>query len=320
MKKIKKPIFIIGVGRSGTTLLQSMLNSNSKIAFTPETHFIRKHIANVKEHCLFKYNKYQILKNIFIKDKYLNRINIDALIKNKLKMLNNLSEFYDLFLSNYLVKKNKKYIGDKDPKNLEYLELINNLYPEARIIHIFRDPRDVVLSRLKVDWSKNRGVYSHAITYQIQYKKARQDGFNFFKDNYYEIQYENLITNPLDELSNLCSFLNIPFGKNMLEYYESSNEIINKDEANWKNECFKPLQTDNLNKWKNNLSQKELYLIEKICKSLFLDKKYSNSSKSKTVHPIIKLIFIFMSLPVRFIDLLYNFYFKIKNQLIIKYL
>ena len=40
------PIFIIGVGRSGTSLLQSMLNSHSKIAFTPETHFIRSYMSS----------------------------------------------------------------------------------------------------------------------------------------------------------------------------------------------------------------------------------------------------------------------------------
>ena len=58
-----EPIFIVGVGRSGTSLLQAMLNAHSKITFTPETHFIKSYLS--------KKFKLSECKNKIFKDKYL---------------------------------------------------------------------------------------------------------------------------------------------------------------------------------------------------------------------------------------------------------
>jgi len=77
--KIKKIpiIFIIGVGRSGTTLLQVMLNSHSKIAFLPETHFFRFYISNPKLRIYYLVKGYNWLKLKLLNDDNLLRLNLN---------------------------------------------------------------------------------------------------------------------------------------------------------------------------------------------------------------------------------------------------
>ena len=68
--------------------------------------------------------------------------------KNMIDVYRNITNFY-------LKNKNKEIIGDKDPKIIENIEVLNYFFPNSKIIHIIRDPRDVVLSRTKAKWSKN---------------------------------------------------------------------------------------------------------------------------------------------------------------------
>jgi hypothetical protein len=299
-----------------------MLNSHSQIAFTPETHFIRKHIANIKEQKLFKNCKYHILKNNLLKDPELNRIDIDikALIKNQLSSSQSLTQFYKLFLSNHLEYKQKQIIGDKDPKNLEHLVQIKRIYPSAKIIHIIRDPRDVVLSRLKAEWSKDRGITIHALTYQLQYQKACRDGSRLFDENYFEIQYENLITDPHSTLAGLCSFLGIPYEKNMLNFYKNSWEIVKDEEKNWKAECFQPVKSNNLNKWKKKLSPAAIYLIENISHSVFKENRYQRSDSLKAVKFTTKIKSRIIKIILPLINFFYKLYHRIKDHRLKKYL
>lgn len=298
-----------------------MLNAHSEISFTPETHFLRKHIANLKEHKLFQGGNYKSLKKEFHNDPDLNRLEIDITpLIDKLDEVSSLIDFYDLVLYSHLHSKGKKYIGDKDPKNLEHLSQINQIYPNAYIIHIIRDPRDVILSRLKAEWSSNRGKTIHSITYHLQYNKASSDGRKLFKNHYYEIHYEDLITHPEKTLSCLCDFLGVRFENNMLEFYQSSNEIIKGRETSWKKECFKPVKKDNLNKWKESFSSKETYLIEKICFSVFKDKTDKYQTSQNTVYLKTKIITFFIRICLPFTSYCYNLYHKIKNCLLKKYL
>ena len=125
--KIFKPIFIVGVGRSGTSMLQSMLNTHREITFPPETHFIRSYISEK--------NELENVKEELLSDPNLLKLRLP--LKKILERNTKLETFYKELLKEYMISQGKKYVGDKDPKNIEYLQLIHNIFPQAIIIHIY---------------------------------------------------------------------------------------------------------------------------------------------------------------------------------------
>jgi hypothetical protein len=317
---IKSPIFIVGVGRSGTTLLQGMMNSHQNITFPPETQFIRNFITQPRTNKKIKKKDFEWVKKTILKDKNLKELNIN--LNNILEKSVNagemsLSDFYKELLVSYSEKKKKELIGDKYPKNIEYLREISMIFPDANIIHIIRDPRDVVLSRLKAHWSKGRPVFIQALTYRLQLKKGRKDGKNYFPNQYYEIFYEDLIENPEKELKKLCEFLKLDFDQNMLQYNKNAKEIVKNEETEWKSNIFKPVISSNKNKWMSQLKKTQVFQIEFLCSQAFNELYYNKSNFKVGFSWLYFLLFYPMA---KGADILYAVYQKIKFLKSKKYL
>lgn len=273
-----EPIFIIGVGRSGTSLLQSMLNSHSEISFIPETHFLRKYV--------FTGNKTISSKSVpdFTQELNADKDYVRAKIKPEeiIKVGNNCLATYNLLLEKYLTTKKKTLIGDKNPRNIDFIPQLKRFFPKSKVIHIIRDPRDVVLSRTKADWSKHWPFNLHAYMYNTQILRGMRLGKKLFDKNYLEVYYENLIENPEIELEKISSFLGVSFEKNMLDFGSSAKELVDKSEMQWKKETFGPLLTSNKNKWKKEFKSSQIDLIQQVCSSAFENFPYEKEKIEST--------------------------------------
>lgn len=270
-----KPIFIVGVGRSGTSLLQGMLNSHKEISFPPETHFIRSYISRNKI--------LEDVKEKLLNDKDLLKLNIPLEIV--FSESTNLNNFYIKLLIRYMRKQNKKIVGDKDPKNIEYLKLIHSIFPNAIIIHIYRDPRAVIASRMKAKWSLDKPFWQHLLAYKSQLNYGRNIGKELFT-NYIEIKYENLVQDPVYELEYLCKSINLEFDNNMIEFYRSASDIVQGNELSWKNNLFNPLMKDNIDKWKKVLSKNQKTLIEYVLEKEMNLLGYTNMEVANSFYKI----------------------------------
>ncbi len=281
--QIDRPIFVIGVGRSGTTLLQSMLNAHSQIAFPPETHFVREFLASPKMQGAVRQRKFRPIVERISQNESLGKLGVDldsictTLIDRDEFTL---EKFYKHILAEYGSRAEKPRIGDKDPKNLEHLHEIHALFPDACVIHMIRDPRDVILSRTKAKWSKHRRFLTHVFTYEAQIQKARRDGSRLFGSEYTELLYENLISDPASILRELCESIGVEFEDGMLSYYETADQVIQGEEADWKENCFKPILSGNLGKWKSELPDDQVHHIESLCGTPFAEFGYPKSPRS----------------------------------------
>ncbi len=252
-----RPIFIVGVGRSGTSMLQSMLNAHGEITFPPETHFIRTYLSG------------QNSIDGIVEEKMLNDVNLlklDLPLKKIIERNSDLNGLYVDLLQEYMLKREKKYVGDKDPKNIEYMQLLYNFFPQAIVIHIYRDPRAVIASRMKAEWSKGRPLWQHILAYKVQLNYGRSKGGDLF-DNYIEIKYERLVEDPERELKRLCDLLGLKYDPNMVEFYKSAGDVVQGEEVSWKQNCFNPVMLQNIDKWKDQLSEKQISIIEFVLSS-----------------------------------------------------
>lgn len=256
--KLEPPIFIFGCPRSGTTLLQSILATHPEIASFPETKFFLYGVAKyepkrqkfglisrrLKPH-LNQYFKYQInhpeMLKYFPKVPILDFINLYT--RSFIKVLNILT-----------IEEGKSLWLEKTPDHLLYLDYIEKMLPEARMIHLLRNGSDVVASLYEVThkypepwggdcWSLNLCIRRWVEAVEI----TRQ---HIHKPNHILVRYEDIITNPQAELLKLCQFIGINFTYSMLQNYlktseklslESAGRTVKKEITNCQSEKFQKL-------------------------------------------------------------------------------
>ena len=221
--------FIVGVGRSGTTLLRMMLDAHPDLAIPPETHFVPKLISlgeawRVSPELLAdaavndshrRWGDFGITE-----DEYLERLRAIP----KLNQADSVRAFFEL----YSEKAGKHRWGDKTPGYLNRMRRINRTLPESRFIHVIRDGRDVALS-----WNKRLAqrdgkepipVTKLAQRWRRQIHGARDDVRAL--DGYLEIHYEDLVINTEPTLRRVAEFIELEWDGSMLDYHERAGERL----------------------------------------------------------------------------------------------
>lgn len=291
-------IFIVGVGRSGTSLLQSMLSTHPQIQSVPETSFLRRYVIKGRLTKLVLGNKRNHAEKILKDDHKLQRSNFDFLKSFKKFCISkdNIDfKIYNDFKST--VCSDYKYIFlDKDPKSIEHIPTINKIYPNSKYIQMIRDPRDVLLSRKKAVWSKKKSLTTHLVaisshlTLGMKTLSDHEDNLDFIN-----IKYEDLITKSEITLKSICELIGIEFDIKMLSYSNSSMSLISDNELSWKKETLGPILNRNFNKWQNELSSYEINLVQLCLSRIMSNYSYSLCDKLTSNHVeniVVKLHFI----------------------------
>jgi len=264
MRARVRRLFIVGVGRSGTSLLQSMLASNRKIVMMPETGFIRRYLFASRPW------RKRAVKAAFLKqDRYLSRWENDGAMN--IRSLNDEQpiipeKLYQDVSSHYAQNKSDdvEYVADKDPRLIEVLPLLDRVFSDYKVVHIYRDPRDVLLSKNQAEWSKHHSMWKNLIANNAQMRL-----FEIFlrshRQSVFEVKYETLLEKPAHILRQICDFLEIEFSEDMLNFQEQAKQLVSADELSWKKETTGPLLTNNMYKWKSQMKPEDAFRVEKSC-------------------------------------------------------
>ena len=282
-----KPIFIVGVGRSGTSLLQSIVGTHSEIGVVPETSFLRRYALDAKINW--------------------ETINCDEMLSRHPQLLHALSgikqqrnELIEVYKKSILSSP-QQYVLDKDPRLIEYVDLLNQMNSECKIIEIRRDPRDVLCSKKKANWSKGRSIISYLLASYIQLSDGRKHTND---NNFYSLQYEELLQDPIRQIKGICEFLDIQFEIGMLEFQQTAEKLIQSDELSWKKETLEPILKENIGKWKGELSDVESYSSTEVAISAVPEIQFNDSSDfglfTKIKGKLLLLVIKFMSVPYLF--------------------
>lgn len=263
------PFFIVSSGRSGTTLLRSILINNPDVSIPPESYVISSAIrkfytyrildwedlvkiivGEFEQHVSFKY--WQIdLKNIYRE--------LLSLQQNERSLAVILDKIYRYYIDQ---KTPGAHLwGDKTPKNVFYLKWINKVFRDAKFIHLVRDGRDVVNSYLK----KNPELrlkeactrWNKSIEKTQSFKKEKD------KQHYLEIKYEQLVQNPEKTIRLVCNFLGISYTQEMLDFTSVVDNLGDgnlQHHTNLKN----PINTKSIGKWKYDLDKTQISEISRL--------------------------------------------------------
>ena len=197
--KIKcKPLFILGMPRSGTSLLEQILSSHSKIYGAGELNYLEKII-----------NKLGLKK-----------------IKDPKYYFTEIREYYYRNLNRI---SDKTYIVDKTPLNCRWIGFIINALPEAKIIHIERNPMAVCWSNYKTLFADSGLDFSLSqediANYYVMYNDLMSFWRNKFQSQIINIQYEDFVDNFEIQTKNILLEINLDWEDN-LRNYEKTNRVV----------------------------------------------------------------------------------------------
>jgi len=208
--------FIIGVSRSGTTLLRLMLDAHSQLAIPAETHFIPELCADPPRDgavCLARLRAMPTWE-----DFHLEGTDFAARLESLVPF--DLAEALRLFFGCYARTQSKPRWGDKTPPYVEQVAAIGALLPEARFVHILRDGRDVALSYRDKWFGPGTDLTAAARLWRDRILAARAQAERLEPGRYLELRFEDLIAAPEHELRRVCTFLELPFEPGMLDYHQ----------------------------------------------------------------------------------------------------
>ena len=262
--KINKRILIVGVARSGTTLLQSMLYSHSGIFSFPETHFFDYTIPTPKIARLFKVHG---KKSHSIIREYFSRINASRNITFSDKKYFSTRGWvkYIIEILDEFTRNNGYNIWlEKTPRHLNYINVIERATEDSFFLHVLRPGKDVVASLYGVS-NKNphrfggkQSIDDCIKRWQKEVKLSLKHGS---KQNHILVRYEKLIQQPREILQKICDRLSLPFQKQMLEYQNKADNLRFPEET-WKEKNSKSLSKgDKFSRYFNK--QEQEYIIKR---------------------------------------------------------
>ncbi len=257
------PIFVCGVGRSGTSLLQSMLDAHPALALPPETHFFRRYVAPRRARARHERGGAARFRAVLAGDADFARAGLaprDVAPDGPL----DLRACYARLLSLYAARQGKPRAGDKDPRNLDCLAALFDAFPDAWVLHVVRDPRDVLLSRTKAAWSAARPWWLHALVCREQLRRGRALGRRLFGPRCLEVRYEELIGAPEETLRRVAAHVELDYDDAMLSFARSAARLVDERELAWKRETLGPLLRTNAGKWREGLSAVQIRWTEAV--------------------------------------------------------
>jgi tetratricopeptide (TPR) repeat protein len=226
----KKPIFIVGMPRSGTSLVEQILDCHSLISAAGELNYISQ-LATATTNIHQPEIPYP---------QSITRLNTDD--------LSHLADQYIKMLEKHAP--DAPFVTDKMPQNFIHVGLIKLLFPEAHVIHCQRNPVDTCLSCYFQDFEQGQEfAYDLEVLgrYYLSYQKLMQHWREVICNPFFDLQYEALVEHPRETIKSLLDYLNLPWEDACLDPQKNSRIVYTSSH----DQVRQPLYTKSIGRWRN---------------------------------------------------------------------
>ena len=289
---LDQPFFIVGDGRSGTTLLRSLLSAHPRLTVTPETHYMERAesegglAAGAPPDFDAFWQRYTDWSRFA-------DLGVDA--DRCLELVDSQGDrtFEHVFvavLAAYAERAGKPRVGEKTPGHSRFLDRLLEWFPEARAVVLRRDPRAVVASQMLTPWvesSIRRPSLRHgwlAVSRASAFVDQALEWSEIYEvvvppwaddDRVLIVSYEALVGDTESELKAICTFLGEDFDPNMTTGRSNDNVFepvgTKPSMAGWVKEhherSLAPVSTDSMDRWRHQLNRAQVGIVEGICRS-----------------------------------------------------
>jgi len=272
--------FFVGRGRSGTTLVRAIFDSNSQMAVPNESWFVASMALNRKRYEVaggFEVQTY--LTDLFDRRGFLswgldlNQFRVHMVSADPSSLADAIRATY----AYYAASKGKHRFGDKTPVYVLAIAPIASLLPESKFVHVVRDGRDSALSYKEVPWGP-RTIDEAAFRWRRAVKKAREAAGEIGRERYLELRYEDLVSDPTSVVKTVCGFIEVPFEESMLNYFERADQVTAlMRHPQTRAGIFKPISSG-MRDWRTQMSAVDVSHFEAIAGSALGDYGYPRNS------------------------------------------
>lgn len=241
---IEHPVFLVGAERSGTTMLRLMLDHHPQIAWLNEFEYAVDMVTDDGR-----------LPDIKVYTAWLTQHRVFEATGYTIDPTSDYQQLVESFLQQRQDDQRKPVVGATVHRHFGRLL---KLFPDARFIHLIRDPRDVAPSVIKMGWAGN--VYA-ACTPWVDAENVwdalepRIEG-----DRFIQIRYEELLAEPERELTKACRLIGVEYDGAMLDFHKDTS--------------YEPPDPSASQRWKKTLDPREIMLIESRCAEILKRRGY----------------------------------------------
>ncbi len=214
------PIFILGMPRSGTSLIEQIVSNHSEVHGAGELDLLPTSLKNSDWQNSIDFEEVSQK----IRKEYLEKISLIS---------------------------NKKYITDKLPGNFKRIGFILNAFPESKIIHLQRNPMAICWSNYKSNFNSTGMTFTLNQEYIAEYYLLYRNLMKFWNERYSEkiinVNYENLVENFEEEVKKLFSKLNLNWEKQLCDFHKNERPVETASLMQVRSKIYKKSSE----KWKN---------------------------------------------------------------------
>ena len=216
------PLLVLGVSRSGTTMLRVILDRSPSLAIPDESFFVP---LLARRHGGRRLDRRRFLEDVGrIPTIAAWGLSVDD-VAFRVAAGARVGEAIAAIFEAYAAKDGKPRWGDKTPMYMRHLPLLERLFPRAQYVHLIRDGRDAALSFLQMPegtftrtWAHPRNVRQFACLWRTEVSSACALGERVGPSRYLEVRYDDLVADPQGVVGGICDFAGLAFEAAMTRY------------------------------------------------------------------------------------------------------
>lgn len=252
--------FVVGCGRSGTTLLRSMLDSHPDLAIPGENDVLLLALRRDTPFGRGEAISVEQLDDI-VRSSAATVRSLGAYTTSVPGPTVTIGQWVAHVYRAYADDQGKPRFGDKTPGLVQHMPAVLEIVPDAVFIHVIRDGRNVVQAIVDQDWGPST-VAEAARRWRKKVTIGRADGLRLGHDRYLEVRYEELVAAPERTLRPSCELLDLLFDPRMLDHRESAQRAVAYSPEPASHERLRGSVTSGLRDWRKGMRLRDRLSIE----------------------------------------------------------
>jgi hypothetical protein len=302
----KAPVFVLGCGRSGTKLLyHTLLSAGGFAVYHAESNAFN--LIGLRFGSLAKRENRRTLLDHWLRSKlfYRSGLTREEIEPKILEQCHNAADFLRILMETIARKQGVERWAESTPLHLLYLPLIKRLIPDALIIHIIRDGRDVAVSLHRIGWikplpwDKKRRLLAPALFWRWIVSKGRKYGRSMAED-YMEVHFEDVVQKPRETLARLGAFIDHDLDYDRIQ--KNAQGTLRDPNSSFRGDGQEK-EAHPIGRWKTLLSAAEIAQVESLTGNLLHETGYELASTEDERR---------RTLPICLMSFLYPIYFDLK--------
>lgn len=264
------PFFVVGCGRSGTTLVRAVLDSHPDVAVPLESYFIADYLRSEPKSLAHACR-------LMTKEFELREWGVDV-EPQELQQSGSVVSAIRLLHERYAAHHGARIWGQKTPRLVLHWREISDAFPDARFIHVIRDPRAVAASMVRSNVHKSTPLHAarrwrRDVSHGLELEQA-------LGTNCLRVTYEDFVQNPEDSARTMAKFIGVEYSPQMLAFHEQAADDYGSYYSQIHAHIAEPIRSDRTEAWTRELSTNALRVVETFCGDLMNEVSYQRHTQT----------------------------------------